>query len=159
MPRPMTSFATPILKTWTPDDVQHAPDPAHAFAEYVQQTLGVPWPTVKDMAILRKKCREFFEHYPQVDWRTLCRVVVYMRNRKRRVPRMWMVVDEFRKAYTAGQLPELDPHRRDDEAITARINEALAVEDDEIWRRRLVLAEGAVHQQEVFQQWQSARAS
>lgn len=154
----MTAFATPILRTWTPDLVQAAPDQTRAFAEYIQQTLGVPWPTAKDMTILRKKCNEFFGHYPDLDYRSLCRVVVYCRTRKRRPPRMWMVVDEFRKAWSAGALPELDPVYREDENLDEKINAALATEQDPVWRRRLLLAQGPSARREVYAAWATSSA-
>lgn len=142
-----------VLKTWTPDDVQAAPDPAKAFCEYAQQTLGVPWPTIKDMTILRKKTKVFFEQYPQCDWRTMCRVVQWCATRKKRHSRVWMVVEEFRKAWTAGALPELNPHTHRDEAVEDRVYKALEEEQDPVWRRRLLLAQGSQDQEEVYQMW------
>lgn len=157
--RPMMTFTTPVLRTWTPDLVNAAEDPTRAFAEYVQQTLGVPWPTQRDMVILRKKVNDFFELYPQADYRTLCRVVVFMRSRKRRVSRMWMVVEEFRKAWAAGQLPELDPGYVRDDGIKTLIEEALTVETDPVWRRRLLLAQGPASQREVYVSWQQSTST
>lgn len=153
MARTMNSFPTPILCTWTPDLVQAAPDPTRAFAEYIQQTLGVPWPTVRDMAILRKKCNDFFDHYPNLDYRTLCRVVIYCRNRKRRPARMWMVVEEFRKAWSSGALPELEPSTQQDDGLEEKIIAAIQTEQDPVWRRRLMLAQGVAARQEVYQSW------
>lgn len=142
-----------LLRTWTPDAVQNADDQAKAFAEYAQQTLGVPWPTLKDLVMLRKKAKDFFVHYPDADWRTLCRVVVWAANRKKRYARVWMLVDDFRKAWATGALPELDPHTRTDVDVEAEIHAALAKEQDQTWRRRLGLAQGSERQKEVLAAW------
>jgi len=146
------------LKTWTPDAVQADDDQPKAFAEYAQQTLGVPWPTLKDLILLRKKANEFFEHYPHTDWRTLCRVVDWAANRKKRYSRVWMLVDDFRKAWAAGALPELDPNRQTNATVEEQIFEALETETDESWRRRLLLAQGARQQEEVLALWRQERS-
>lgn len=159
MARTMIGFSGPVLRTHTPDTVEAAEDQAAAFAEYVQQTMGVPWPTIRDMSILRKKIKDFFALYPTADYRTLCRVVGFMRSRRRRVPRTWMVVDEFRKAWAAGQLPELDPGYCSNPSLDAAIAEALTVEQDPAWRRRLLLAQDPASRQEVYASWQSASLS
>lgn len=147
-----------VLKTWTPDEVQNAPDPAKAFAEYAQQSLGVPWPSYKDLILLRKKAKEFFEHYPDADWRTLCRVVTWAANRKRRYARVWALVDDFRRAYRDGALPELSPGVvRQSASVQEMVDDALKVETDEVWRRRLLLADGRMQQEEVLAAWRRER--
>lgn len=148
-----------VLRTWTPEMVNNDPDPTRAFAEYCQQTLGVPWPTKKDMIILRKKCKDFFALYPHTDWRTLCRVVVFLRARKRRPSRVWMVVDEFRKAWAAGQIPELNENRGTNEHVEANIAHALETETDPVWRRRLMLAQGPIARREVYREWLTSCSS
>lgn len=145
------------LKTWTPDDVQAHEDQAVAFSEYAQQTLGVPWPTIKDQMILRKKAKEFFKHYPHTDWRTLCRVVQWAANRKKRYAHVWAIVDAFRYAYKDGALPELDPQNQTNQPVEDQIYEALQHETDEVWRRRLMLAQGVTQQKEVLREWHRTR--
>jgi hypothetical protein len=93
------------LTTWTPEKVQAAQDKPRAFAEYCQQTIGTPWPTLKDMTILRKKIKEFFEHYPRCDYRSLCRVANWCRARKRRPTRAWLVIESFRDAWRTATCP------------------------------------------------------
>lgn len=138
----------------TPSDVQNGPEKQRPdlFAEYCQQTLGTPWPTNQDRIILRKKVKEFFAHYPHADWYTLCRVVMFARSRKRRYERVWAVIGEFRKAYTAGVLPELDPANRVDEKYEMLVSRALETEDDPYWRKRLLLAQGP-QKEEVYVEW------
>jgi hypothetical protein len=147
-----------VLKTWTPDAVQNAKDPAKAFAEYAQQSLGVPWPSYKDLILLRKKANEFFGHYPDADWRTLCRVVSWAANRKRRYARVWALVDDFRKAYRDGALPELDPGVvRHSQSVQEMVDQALSAETDDVWRTRLLLANGRMQQEEVLASWRRER--
>lgn len=158
----MTTAARPdprVLRTWTPDMVNADADSTRAFAEYCQQTIGIPWPTKKDMIILRKKCNDFFTLYPHCDWRTLCRVAVFLRDRKRRPARVWMVVDEHRKAWSHGAIPELNENAHTNEHVEANIAHALATETDESWRRRLMLAQGNIARREVYREWLTSSTS
>lgn len=145
-----------LLKVWTPDDVQNSQDQAKAFCEYAQQVAGIAWPTGADIAIVRKKAKTFFEHYPHTDWRTLCRVVQWCKARRRRPPRIWMVLDKFRDAHTAGFLPELDSQEQIEQHIECGIADALASETREGWRRRLIMARGPQQKRSVLSEWQSS---
>jgi len=137
--------------------VTSAPDPVVAFAEYVQQKLGVPWPTAKDLAILRKKITEFFAHYPKVTYFTLCRVVEWAKSRHRRYDRVWRVIDAFRYAYSDGVLPELDPDDHADDSVEARITAALADETSPTWRRYLIGASGVSARRQIIEEWEAKR--
>lgn len=134
----------------------NAPDPVVAFAEFTQQKLGVPWPTQKDMNILRAKINEFFEHYPKLSYYTLCRVVEWCRQRHRRYDRVWKVIGAFRYAYVDGVLPELAPDQME-EPVEQRIAAALAVETGERWRRALIGAEGTEARRQVIAEWEAKR--
>jgi hypothetical protein len=142
------------LTYWTPEKVVNAPDPAMAWAEYVQQTMGVPYPTIRDMTVLRRKITDFFDHHPQADFYTLCRVAGWCRSRNRRFQRIWMVVDAFRDAYVAGALPELQPVQHD-ENLEAGITDALAQETDPAWRRRLLMCAGDARR-DALQEWRDS---
>lgn len=143
------------LTSWTPEKIATAEDPCAAYAEYLQQTMGIPYPTVKDMAILRKYCKEFFEHYPNADWYTMCRLAAHFRRRKRRFGRVYQVVTEFRDAYQDGALPELDPGfgARSDRDLEALIQDALKTEQRPEWRKRLILAGGVDARREAYEEW------
>jgi hypothetical protein len=143
---------------WTPEKVATAPDPTLAFAEYVQQTMGVPWPTNNDIVVLRKKVNEFFSHYPNADFYTLCRVAGWCRARRKRFQRVWMVVDCFRDAFAAGALPELDRRDHHDADVEAGIAAALQTETDPWWRRRFLGCQGPQLRREALADWRQARA-
>jgi hypothetical protein len=140
---------TTWLKTWTPADVQNAND----FAEYCQQYLGCPWPTYKDKAILKKKIDDLFRKYPEMDYYSLCRIVAWMRSKKKRPARVWMVVESFRDAWSAGALPELDPAERKDKTLEQKIEAALEQEERPEWRRRLMGSKGDARK-EVYEAWE-----
>lgn len=144
------------LTVWTPKLVFEAADPAKAFAEYAQQTVGIPFPTIKDMTILRSKAKKFFENCPDADWRTLCKVAQWAKARKRRPPRVFMLVDMFRDAWSAGYLPELDRAGRTDETVEAGIERALTMEQRPEWRARLLGARGINARREALHEWQTA---
>jgi hypothetical protein len=134
--------------------VVNAPDPVVAFAEYVQQKLGVPWPTAKDMNILRSKIKEFFGHYPKLTYFTLCRIVEWARARHRRYDRVWKVIDAFRYAWKDGALPELDPDRAET-TVEERITAALTVETNPMWRRCLIGAAGVEARRRIIDEWET----
>lgn len=144
------------LTVWTPALVEDAKDKPKAFAEYTQQVMGVPYPTIKDMTILRKKAKEFFKNCPNATWGTLCRVVQWAKARKRRPSRVWMLVDMFREAWSAGYLPELDRAARVDDNVEAGIERALEQEDRPEWRARLLGARGVTARREALTEWQMA---
>lgn len=145
------------LTTWTPEMVATAPDPYLAFADYVQQRLGVPWPTQKDQTILRAKINELFAHYPRADWFSLCRLVQWCKTRNKRDTRVWMVLNHFRAAWTAGALPEMDAHHTDSD-LDQHITGALDHETDPHWRRRLLVAIGTTARQAAFNDWKTERS-
>lgn len=143
-----------FLKIKTPADVH---DPK-TFAEYAQQKLGIPYPTGKSIAVLRKSLREFFEHYPQADYNTMCRVVEWAGSKKKRYAHTYQLVYAFRYAYQDGYLPELEPSREmTDEDLETAIEEALKVEKDIEWRRRLIVAHGLEARKHVYEEWRKER--
>lgn len=137
------------LKVWKPEDIRTAED----FAEYCQQTIGCPWPTLKDKIILGKKINELFARYPQLDYYSLCRIVAWMKSRKMRPARVWMVVEMFRDAWQGGALPELNPADQCDKHLESQIAEALKVEQRPEWRRRLLGSHGDAARREVYGEW------
>lgn len=149
-------------QTWltplTPQMVAAAPDPTWAFAQYLQQTLGVMWPTQGDINILRKKVNEFFDRYPQADFFTLCRVAVWCKGAgsargRYRFERVWQIMDiPVRKAWAARVIPELDG-RRVDESLEDGITRALESELDPSWRSRLIGTTGAEFRRNMLDEW------
>lgn len=139
---------TTWLKTWRPADVHSAED----FAQYCQQFLGCPWPTLKDKILLQKKINDLFQRYPQLDYYSLCRIAAWMKSKKKRPARVWMVVESFRDAWQAGALPELDPAERKDKSLEERIEAALQNEERPEWRRRLMGSRGDARR-EVYESW------
>lgn len=123
---------------WTPEMVLAAPDPVIGLANYIEQLLGVGFPTLKDITILRKRIDEIFAHYPKATYMTMCRVVQYNKKRKRKFTRVYCAVDSFRNAMADGWLPECVWHG--DEDLKVRIVDILKVERDPDWRARFICA-------------------
>lgn len=146
------------LKAWTPEDVAEAKDQPRAFAEYCHQVIGVPFPGVKDMTILRRRCNEFFAANRGASWYTLCRVAQWCRSHKRRPPRAWMVVDEFRFAWRDGYLPEFDPTGTDP-GVEKEIARILKSETRDGWRQRLICAQGVEARGKAVREWHEERQS
>lgn len=124
---------------------------------YICQRTGTPWATGKDIAIVRKKCKEFFLQYPHCDYSTLCRVADWAARRKRRYSNVWKVIDAFRYAYEDGALPEVDRKVRKDPLLEEEISGALEVETDRVWRMRLLATDDVNSRKEVLDAWMQMR--
>ena len=144
--------------TWVgeikPEDVVDA----QSFAAYAQQKLGVPYPTGKDIAILRRQVKQLFEQQPTATWMTLVRTVQWAVEKKKRYARVYTLVGAFRYAYADGYLPELDPKEAVDEDVERGIAEALQIERDATWRRRLIGAQGEMRAT-VLNAWRESSPS
>lgn len=125
---------------------------AETFAAYCQQTIGVPYPTHRDLVVLRKRAKEFFAENPRANWQTMVRVADWCNNNRRRFPQTYGVFSQVRFAWAAKYVPELDPVQRVDVALEERITAALAQETDAQWRRRLMIATGPMREQ-VYMAW------
>lgn len=140
---------------WTPELVAECKDPEWAYAAYCCQLMGIPKPTVKDMATMRSKIRALRDEYPNCSWFTLCRLAQWVKRKKRRVSRVFMVVDKFRDAWADGALPELD--RQVDEDVARLILEGLETEERPKWRARLLLASGSEDPRALYEEWLASR--
>jgi len=138
-----------------PEDIAASDDPATLFGKYVRQTLGTPGMTLKDLAVLKKQTKIFFKENPQGDWYTLCRVVQWCRNHKKRPPRVYSVLSMVPYAWADGALPELNADREDVD-VEEGISAALQAETDKAWRRRLLVASGRSARAEVLDEWRRA---
>lgn len=147
------------LKVWTADEVQNQNntlEKSKAYASYLQQRLGLPFPTLKDQAILRSKAKAIFDQYPEADWKTLCKVADYCKARKQRPPRAWMVIDLYREAWAAGFAPELGfNYVPPAPEVDSELAEILQHEHRSGWRRRLLMAQGPQAKREVLAEWKN----
>lgn len=131
-------------------------DPAVAFAEYAQQRLGIPWPTQKDIIVLRRGVKDVFANCPGTDWYSICRLVDWASARNRRYKRVWALVHDFRDAWHDHYLPELNrPLVQGD--VESAIRAALDVETDPRWRRQLLGVQGSDARAAVLADWRAQR--
>ncbi len=121
---------------------------AVTFCNWANATYGAPPPTQKDLAILNKKARELFETVPDTDWQTLVTVVKWCASRKRRFPRIWSYVGQYRNAWAAHVFD--GPVAQG--SIEDRISKILDVETDPLWRSRLMKSVGE-HRETVLEEW------
>lgn len=132
-------------------------DSPEKLCDYICQTTGTPWATLKDQFTMRKKCNQFFTQYPHLDYSTLCHVADWCQRRRRRYSHVWKVVDAFRYAYEDGALPEVDRRVLPNLDIESQIVEALNVETDKVWRMRLIGTDGQRFRKEVLEDWLTMR--
>lgn len=145
------------LTRLTPAMVAEAPDPTAAFAQYCAEQIGFPFITVKDLMLLRRGVNTLFEECPQANYYTLCRIVAWAKSKHRRRPRVWQILDFFRYAWADGMLPELNEPVHDP-ALDAHINDAVRIEHDPVWRRRLRDTRGVGLRATAYAAWLDARA-
>jgi hypothetical protein len=145
------------LTTWTPEKVAEAPDPIVGLANYMQQLLGIGFPTVGDISGIRKVANEIAEHYPGATTNTLCRVVQYAKSRKRRPTKGSQVMGMWRDAMAAGYLNELDPNN--DQALIDTIYRILETETEDRWRARLLCCLDNDSRRLAIADWRTFRGS
>lgn len=134
-----------------------APDPIVALGNYMQQTLGIAFPTMSDLAGIRKIANEIAKTYPQASTNTLCRVVQFAKAKKRRPMKGSQVMGMWREAMSAGYLNELDPSN--DQALIDSIYKILETETDERWRSRLMCCLDNDSRRLAIADWRTFRAS
>lgn len=154
---PLHHSGQAYLTRLTPGMVAEAPDPTGAFGQYCEQQIGFPWITGKDLILLRSKVNELFEECPQANYYTLCRVVAWAKSKRIRRPRVWQIVDLVRCAWADGMCPELNEPTRDP-ALDVRIFDAIRVEPDPAWRRRLRDTRGVGLRASAYAAWLDAHA-
>lgn len=130
-------------------------DTAEEFANYCQQRMGIPYPTGKGMATLKRNAKLFFKQNPNATWGTLVRTVDWCRNNNRRVANAYSIIPMVRYAWAKGALPELDARNVTNDELEAKILEALQVEKDQWWRDRLQAAVGVSARSQVYEDWQA----
>lgn len=111
-----------------------------SFCSYARQICGVPYPTKGNLQAARKEVECLFEQYPGLDWKALCQIPLWAKIKKKRYAHILALLRSYRWAYQDGFLPELDVHDRDD--LSAKIEEALRIESDPEWRRKLSVSRG-----------------
>lgn len=124
---------------------------AKTFAIYAQQKLGTPYPTTQGMIALKKNIKNLFATYEYADYQTLVKLVEWARSKKKRYADTFGLVAHFRYAWRDGYLPELDPNPTRE--IDALIEKALRTEQDQEWRRRLVLSQGVEARTAIYKAW------
>jgi hypothetical protein len=142
------SFIDPI----EPSAVASAED----FSSYVHQLIGTPC-NLRDNIVLKKKSKDFFKANPRASWATLCRVARWAKDKRKRPPHAYFLVDWARYAWADGCLPELDADTKDPD-VEQQIRAALDGEPDREWRYRLMRATGVDAQREVLGQWQTRKS-
>lgn len=132
-------------------------DSPEKLARYIQQTVGTPFPDVKDINQLKKKVKAFFKQYPHLNYTVLCAVADWCARKKRRFARTAYVVDMFRYAYADGALKCELTQEKHDPFVEEAIEKALKVETDERWQRRLIIPSSARMRREVIDEWDMVR--
>lgn len=132
------------------------------FARYCSQQTGTPYPTGKQIAILRKNIKELFEQYPSMDYHSLCRIVEWSKAKhKRYATPGGMLGGGMRFAWRDGYLPEcspgwvpLDPETEDNIAVAVQ-KEMYddAAPADPSWLHRLANSRGNAQRKGVYEQW------
>jgi hypothetical protein len=124
------------------------------FEVYARQNCDLAPSSREVVTSAGRRVAEMFDIHPHLDWRGMCNVVSWARDREKRFPHLLALVDSYRFAYADGYLPQL----RDDsvDELSVHIERALEIETDLEWRRRLANAFGGGRRR-VFDAWLAAR--
>lgn len=123
------------------------------YARYVQQKLGVPYPTVKNLVILNKAIKDIFEEYPHINYDTLCNLVDWAKAKNKKFAETYSLVSMYRYAWKDGFLPELDPVNAELEDFQSKEDELLAKETDPYWRNKIISAQTLEAKQQIYDLW------
>lgn len=130
---------------------QHEVKDASSFYQWARSITGMPSATLKDMTILGKTAKKFFDENPGTDWQTLTNVVLWCKRKKIRPRAVWGYVMQYNKAWSDGVF---DLEMTDD--LTERVQEALQYETDPGWRARLQRSAGS-GRAVVLEEWEASR--
>lgn len=125
------------------------------FARYVQQRLGVPYPTAKNLVILNKAIKSFFEEYPHLGYESLCNLVDWAKARNKRFADTYVLVNMYRFAWQDGFLPELDPIDFEAQSFQEKEDFLLDRESDPYWRNKIMDAQTVDAKQAIYEAWES----
>jgi hypothetical protein len=123
-----------------------------SFGKYCAQHLGAPYPSVKDMTILRKGVKEFFEQYPKANYSTLLKLVDLAVTQKKRFSHVYKIIDWHRYPYEKGLLPELDG-RGVNVALEDSIYDILDKDSDYRWHARFNAERSPEGRAALYQQY------
>lgn len=129
---------------------------AQTFSKFCQQNFGVPYATIKDMAILKKNAKVLFQEHPNLDWQSMVQVAYWCHAKKRKIARTFYYVNQFRWAYADGAITLESPSEAAKD-VDERLREALIEEHNLAWRAKLSRADGTEAKREVLRQWEEMR--
>lgn len=123
---------------------------AGSFASFAKQETGVTFHYQSSFARIGKAYKEFREEFPHAGWPEFAKVVLWAKERRGYRP------------LNVGQLAMAWPYARDDDVFDSQdlhgfdldgmVAEALHIEDDPEWRRRLLISEGKFLAQ-AYEEW------
>lgn len=92
-----------------PDEV-NSPE---TLARFCQEQTGIPYPTGKQMSLLKTSIKKFFVAYPDASYSSLTALVQWSKDKNRRYAHISNLVNGgIRYAYMAGYIPEIDPRTK-----------------------------------------------
>ena len=111
-----------------------------AFAAYAAQESGTPYPSKQHLFAAENTVKQLFEMYPELSWQSMCRLVDWAKDNKRRFPHIEALIASYRYAYADGYLTVLNTDTT--ENLEAKIARAIEEETDPEWLRRLRNSKG-----------------
>lgn len=121
------------------------------FATYAAQEAGIPYPAKKHLYAASSEVEKIFALYPSLNWSSMCKIVDWAKENKKRYPHIMALINGYRYAYADGYLEELAPN--EDDSLETKIEQALEIETDPEWRRRLMVSNGP-GRKIVYAAWQ-----
>lgn len=123
--------------------------------EYVRSRYGVVvhW---REKVRFRERYNEFMKDNPHVDISVLVKAADWGKDTKRRLKTLNGLFFLVSDAFALGALPELDPAFAKTTCLEEGIIEALSIEEDEGWVKRLVASQGPSRAR-ALEEWRQVR--
>lgn len=121
------------------------------FCDQCQYNFGTKAspPTV---AAANRRGKKVLADYPRLDWSAFEGLIRWAKDRRITVPSAAWLIGQFEECAAAGYLPEFSAYK-EDLNLEAQIRDALEIEEDKFWYRRLMWTEGAEERQKMFGEW------
>ena len=118
------------------------------LCSFLNARCGAPLPLARDKGAVSKKAKEFFDNYPDAEWRALTDLATWAKAKQKHL-NMIQLVASWRYAYADGYMRILAANSSTNDERTLR--EMLKNVDDPKVRDRMILASTATARDQIYE--------
>lgn len=134
-------------------------DDVVSLARFMHQRLGSAPLRAKDIPVVKKQLKEFFDSYPNAGWRALVGTVDWCRAKNKRPARTQNLFQLVPFAWSDKAIELRPPVLKLSDSLLDRLAAAIEQEDDPAWRRMLVGAQidPPERARQILSMWEKSR--